>query len=286
MLLSRRSMVVSAAIAGCSGRFPGAPSRSSDAPTVLLRGSDTMVLLARRWAEAFTAQTRCVVQVSGGGSGTGLAALLNGTADLAMSSRPMHARERAALEARSGGAPSEHAVAIDAVAVYVCSRSALAAITLEQLAALYRGQLERWAPLDGRPDRVVLYGRESSSGTYAFFKERVLRAHDFAAEVQSLPGTASVIEAVGRDRASIGYAGLSTSDAVRRVAVGASVADACEPSAEHVRSGRYPLARPLFLYRTAASSQHARRFVEWVESEEGQRLVAREGFLPIERRSS
>ncbi|MBL8680866.1 MAG: phosphate ABC transporter substrate-binding protein [Myxococcales bacterium] len=285
MLINRRRALALAALASCSGRYPGGPTRSSNASSILLSGSDTMVLLARRWAEAFARETRCVVQVSGGGSGTGIAALLNGTADLAMSSRPMHERERRALAAR-GRTAREHVVAVDAVAVYACADARLSTITLAQLAALYRGQLERWTTLDGRSNRVVLYGRESSSGTYAFFKERVLAGRDFAPEIQSLPGTASVIDAVARDQTSLGYAGLSTSRHVRRIAVGATLTDACEPQSEHVASGRYPLARPLFLYPTASAPERVQQFVAWVQSDAGQRLAEQEGFLRAIARSA
>ncbi len=285
MRVPRRAVVTVAALAACSGRYSGSRSRRDGArASLLVRGSDTMVLLARRWAEAFAASNRCDVEVAGGGSGTGIAALLNGTADLAMSSRRMHERERRALEAQSR-ASSEHVVATDAVAVYAASGLTIAALSLAQLAAIYRGRATRWTPIDGRDERVIPYGRESSSGTYAFFKERVLDSLDFAAEVQSLPGTASVVEAVARDPRSLGYAGLASHIGVQRVPLSADGPAALAPTKANILSGAYPLSRPLYLYLAARPSAQASAFVRWVLTTEGQAIVEREGFCPLAERT-
>lgn len=281
MRVTRRAVVATTIVGACSGRYPGSRDRRAGGRvSIVLRGSDTMVLLGRRWAEAYARETQCDVEVAGGGSGTGIAALINATTDLAMSSRRIHTNERLAIEA-TGRALVERTVATDAVVVYVHRECRVSSMALTQLAAIYRGLSRRWEAFDGRPNAIVTYGRESSSGTYAFFKEKVLRSLDFAAEVQSLPGTASVIETVSDDPPSIGYAGLSAHSTARMLALHQSEHErAYEPTIEHVMNGEYPLSRPLFLYLASNASPQSRAFVEWVGSRAGQHWVEREGFCP------
>ncbi|HJL20193.1 MAG TPA: phosphate ABC transporter substrate-binding protein, partial [Sandaracinaceae bacterium LLY-WYZ-13_1] len=182
--------VSTAALAACSGSFGDARQRLS------IRGSDTMVILAQRWAEAYMAtHPETTVQVTGGGSGTGLAALINGTTDIANASRPIHDRERRYLRRNRGAEAHETPVALDAVAVYVHGDNPIESLTIEQLAGVFRGQIEDWSELGEEPGPIVLYSRENNSGTYAYFKEHVLDGLDFDASAQTLPGTAAVINA-------------------------------------------------------------------------------------------
>lgn len=264
-----------AALAACSGRY-GAGAQARGAEAVVVRGSDTMLALLQRWAERGGAR----VQVTGGGSGTGLRALADGTADIAAASRRIEPAERDAVRARGRGDAVEHVVALDAVALYVHPSNPVAALTLDDARALYRGRVDRWGALGGPDVPVVLYGRESSSGTYAFFKERVLRHDDYAAEVQSLPGTSSVLQAVARDRGAVGYAGLGNARGVRAVPLRADAsAAAASPDVTSVREGRYPLARPLYLYTAGAPRASAARWIAWVLSPAGQREAAAAGFV-------
>jgi hypothetical protein len=181
-----------------------------------VKGSDTMVILAQHWAEGFMASHEGVqVQVTGGGSGTGIAALLGGTADIASASRPMNDRERATLSRERHAEARESRVALDALAVYVHDQNPVTSLTMEQLASIYRGQVTRWSEVGG-PDRpIVLYSRENNSGTYTYFKEHVLGNQDFALTAQTLPGTAAVINAVSRDPNGIGYGGIGYAEGVR-----------------------------------------------------------------------
>lgn len=267
--------------AACSARYGRAPEESARGAVVVVRGSDTMLALLQRWAERGSrALGGLRVQVTGGGSGTGLRALADGTADIAAASRSIEPDERRAVAARGHGDAVEHTVALDAVALYVHPGNRTPSLSLAQARALYTGRVGRWSALGGPDLPVVLYGRESSSGTYAFFKERVLAHDDYAPEAQSLPGTAAVLQAVARDPGAVGYAGLGESRHVRALPLRDAHDEAVTPNLEAVRAGRYPLVRPLFLYTAGAPSPDAARWIAWALSPAGQAEASAAGFVP------
>lgn len=251
----------------------------SDAVRIVVRGSDTMVTLAQRWAEVYGDAHGIVVEVSGGGSGTGIAALANGTADVATASRRMTEEERAHIE-RDRGPLEERVVAIDAVVIYVNEDNPLGAVSLAEVAAIYRGRTTRWGELGGDDEPIAAYSRENSSGTYAFFKEHVLGWHDLAPHVQCLPGTAAVVRAVASDRHAMGYGGLATASGVRILPLRLADDTLSQPTREAVRAGAYPLARPLYVYVLAAAPDAVRWFVDWTTSSDAQGLTERAGFFP------
>jgi phosphate transport system substrate-binding protein len=276
------------ALCACSGRVGPRGRGEGRAATIGVRGSDTMLALVERWAERYMDENPGVsVEVSGGGSGTGIAALVHGTVDVACASRPLAVSERAALRARRGADARETPVALDAVAVYVHAQNPVRALDLTQLARIYRGEHRRWSELGGADLPIVLYGRENSSGTYAFFKERVLGRLDFALETQSLPGTAAVLHAVGRDPKGIGYAGLGHGPGVAPIALRARAGEESVSPERHAGGeARYPLSRPLLLITTASARPEVAAFVAWVRSPEGQRLVRTLGFHPLDEGSA
>lgn len=273
--LSLLALAALAGVAACSGDGRGAGR-------VSVRGSDTMVILAQRWAEGYMqAHPETTIQVTGGGSGTGLAALINGTTDIATASRTITDRERRSLQRNRDAEARGVPVAIDAVAVYVHEDNPIASLTLAQLAALFRGQVDDWAQVGGRPGRVVLYSRENSSGTYAYFKERVLSGRDFASEAQTLPGTAAVIHAVSRDRGGVGYGGIGFGEGVRAVPIVRDDGRAVVASAESALDGSYPLSRPLLVYTVGEPRGTAADFIAWARSPSGQALVEAAGYYPL-----
>jgi len=243
-----------------------------------IKGSDTMVVLVQHWAERYM-QTHPgqTIEVSGGGSGTGIAALLNGTTDLAAASRPLSDRERQRL----GPDAQEIPVALDALAVYVHRNNSVRSLTIEQLAEIYRGRVTHWSAVGGPNRPIALYSRENNSGTYAYFKEHVLRGGDFAPATQTLPGTAAVINAVSQDPNGIGYGGIGYASGVREVAIVGENGEPVAPTMDNATGGRYPLARYLFLVTRDTPDGVAREFLEWVRSREGQRLVQEVGFYPL-----
>ena len=241
-----------------------------------------MLTLAQQWAEQFTRTHADVsVQVSGGGSGTGLAALVNGTADLVTSSREINAHELREARARAQGDVIEHVVATDALSVYVNARNSVRRISAAQLSNVYRGRIVNWRALGGRDAPIVLYGRESSSGTYAYFKEHVLHDLDFAPETQTLAGAAAVMRSVHLDENAIGYGGIATADGVAALALENAQGEYIAPTLESVTTGRYPLSRSLFMYTLGEPSQSSAMFLSWATSPAGQRLVQSAGYYPL-----
>jgi len=241
-----------------------------------------MVLLAQRWAEKFMDRNPEIsVQVSGGGSGTGLTALIDGTTDIATASRSIAPKESERIVATYGGEPHETPVAIDAVALYVHRDNPVPALGLPQTKEVFRGRVLDWSALGVPLGHIVLYSRENNSGTYTFFKETVLENEDFAAEAQTLPGTAAVINAVSRDLAAIGYGGIGFASGARIVPIALEDGTAISPNAETARNGTYPLARPLFLYTAGPIDETAQRYVDFALSAEGQTLVEDLGYFPL-----
>lgn len=255
------------------------PSTSS---TLTIKGSDTMVILAQNWAQAFMdANPGSVLQVSGGGSGTGLAALINGTADLANASRPMKDKEKKQLKERRGADAREFKVALDALAIYVSADNEIESLTIPQLKKIFRGQTTNWKDVGGDDRAILLYSRENNSGTYAYFKEHVLDNEDFAPTAQTLPGTAAVINAVSKDVGGIGYGGIGYSEGVRTLNVAAAGQEPVEPSMANATSGKYPLSRFLNVYSVGEPSGVAKEYLEFILSKQGQEVVEGVGYYPL-----
>ncbi len=258
-----------------------APALAS-AGTVTVKGSDTMVILAQRWAEAYMKQTPgAKVQVTGGGSGTGIAALQNGTTDIADASRAMKDAEKAKIRDRFNVLPAETAVAKDGVAFYVNESNPVQQLTVEQLKKIYTGDLENWKDVGGKDAPIVLYSRENSSGTYVFVKEMVLGNEDYAARAQTLPGTAAVVNAVAKEANGIGYGGAAYAKGVKEVKVVGKDGQAYAPKKEEVMSGKYPLSRPLFMYTRGKPQGDAKAFIEYCLSPAGQAVVGQVGYFPV-----
>jgi len=290
------SILLSIALAACSGRHErrneaagdstdttteGA-SPTQESATLTIKGSDTMVILAQRWAEAFmAANPGTTLQVSGGGSGTGIAALINGTVELANASRPMKDREKAQIQERRHGEAHEIPVALDALAVYVHDDNPVHSLTIPQLKQIFRGEVTNWNQVGGGDAPIVLYGRENNSGTYAYFKEHVLDELDFAQETQTLPGTAAVINAVSHDVGGVGYGGIAYAEGVHTVSVAAEGAQPVEPNMQNAIDRSYPLSRFLYVYSVGAPTGLAQRYVEFMLSAPGQALVENVGYYPL-----
>ena len=250
--------------------------------TITVKGSDTMVVMAQRWAEAYmTKNPGTSIQVTGGGSGTGISALINGTTDICNSSRPMKSGERAKLQERYATLGVEIKSAKDGLSVYVHESSKVKEISMEQLRNVYTGKITNWKELGGQDAKIIVYGRENNSGTYAFFKDNVLGGKDFAANVQSMPGTASVVNAVSKDPNGIGYGGMAYAKGIHLVAIKKNAASpAVAPTEETVKNGTYPLSRFLYLYTTKRPSGAVKEFIDWILSPEGQAIATQVGYFP------
>jgi phosphate transport system substrate-binding protein len=249
---------------------------------VTVKGSDTMVILAQRWAEEYMKQNPGKkVQVTGGGSGVGIAALINGTTDVANSSRSIKPDETSKVRDRFNVLPTETTVAKDGVTIYVNEESSVQQLTLEQLRGIFTGDITNWKDVGGPDAKIILYSRENSSGTYAFFKENVLKGDDYASSAQTLPGTAAVVNAVAKERNGIGYGGAAYAKGVREVKVVGKDGQGYLASAENVKSGKYPLSRGLFMYTRGKPAAEAAAFIAYCLSPAGQDLATKVGYFPV-----
>jgi phosphate transport system substrate-binding protein len=250
---------------------------------VTVKGSDTMVIMMQRWAESYMNEQRGqIIQVTGGGSGTGIAALINGTTDVCMSSRPMKEDEKRKLRDRYQTLGVEIPVAKDGLSIYLHEQNPVPALTLTQLRGIYTGATTNWKELGGRDAPITLYSRENNSGTYVYFKDHVLLGRDYSARCQTLPGTAAVVNAVARDPNGIGYGGAAYGKGVKECAIKKDERSAAVmPTAETVRDGSYPVTRYLYLYTRTRPAGAVKQFIDWVLTPEGQALASRVGYYPV-----
>ena len=248
-----------------------------------VKGSDTMVILAQRWAERYmTAHGDVSIQVTGGGSGTGISALINGTTDICNSSRPMKPSERDKLKQRFGTRGIEIKCAQDGLSIYVHESNTVKDLTLNQIKHIYTGKISNWKDVGGSNERIVLYSRENNSGTYVYFKDNVLEGEDFAAAAQNLPGTASVVNAVARDKNGVGYGGAAYGKGIREMKIKTDAdSPAYAPTEENIQSGNYPIVRYLFMYVKNRPSGVMKEYVDWILGDDGQKVVVEVGYFPI-----
>jgi phosphate transport system substrate-binding protein len=275
-------LVLALGIWGCGG----GSNVGTAVKSVTVKGSDTMVILGQRWAETYMKEhPEQRIQVTGGGSGTGIAALINGGTDICEASRPMKDKEKEMVKSRHGKDAKEIPVALDGIAIYVHQSSQISSLTQAQLRAIYTGKITNWRDVGGKDQRIVTYSRENNSGTYVFFKEHVLNNEDFAREVQTLPGTAAVVNAVSKDPASLGYGGVAYASGIKEVPIRRDESsDAIKPSLETVQSGQYPLSRQLFFYTIGEPTGETKAFIDWVLSLEGQKICEAVGYYPLVRK--
>jgi phosphate transport system substrate-binding protein len=250
--------------------------------TIGVRGSDTMVILNQRWAERFmAAHPEITLQITGGGSGTGISALINGTVDIAASSRDIRERERQLIRERFSREVIEIPVARDGVAMYVHQSNPLPSLTTEQIKAIYTGKITHWHEVGGHDRRIIVYSRENNSGTYIFFRDNVLDGADFTPYAMTLPGTGAVVNAVSHDPNGIGFGGAAYGRRIRELGVAQPGHEPVLPTSENIAEGRYPLSRPLYFYVTREPTGAVRRFIDWVRGPEGQQVINDVGYYPL-----
>ncbi|HUI55743.1 MAG TPA: phosphate ABC transporter substrate-binding protein [Bryobacteraceae bacterium] len=254
-------------------------------------GSDTMVNLAQAWAEEYAKVEPAVsVEVSGGGSGTGIAALVSGTVDIANCSRRFEPEEIQQAKKNTGKDPREFMVGFDALAVYVHKANPLNEITLDQLAEIYGegGKITRWSQLGVKmangSDEIIRVSRQSNSGTYFYFREAILgKGRDFKLGSRDMQGSKDVVELVTNTPSAIGYSGMgyNTPD-VKQLRVAKKAGDpAVAPTVENTLNHTYPIARPLFMYTLGEPTGAVKKYLDWVHSEEGQKIVLQSGYVPL-----
>jgi len=249
---------------------------------ITIKGSDTLVRLGQRWAEEYMKlNSGIVIQVSGGGSGTGIAALINGATDICEASRDMKAKEYKLAEEK-GIKPYRISVALDGISVYLNEENPVTNLNFAQLKGIYTGSITNWKEVGGKDARIILYGRENNSGTYAFFKEEVLNKEDYSDYTQTLPGTAAVVNAVSKDKNGIGYGGIAWAKGVKFAAVAKDEKGKyILPSLESVSDGSYPISRDLYWFFNGKPTGEMKKLVNWALSEEGQKVAEAIDYIPL-----
>ena len=281
------SLICSTAACNSDQSTPGDDAPEA-AQTIENKGSDTLVNLALAWAETYMqAHPEVRISVTGGGSGTGIAAMINGTVDIANASRAMKPEEIAAAQA-NGIEPIEHVVAGDAIAIVVHPSNPVNTLTLQQVSNIYTGQITNWSQVGGDDRPIVLLSRESNSGTYVYFLENVIRLGNkdsdllFSPDTLLMPSSEGISSEVRQNPNTIGYDGLGyvTPDqkvlGVARDAGGPYIM----PSVESVNDGSYPISRPLYMYTAGELTGDGKTYLDWILSE-GQAIVPELGFVPL-----
>ena len=254
------------------------------AGNITVKGSDTLVILAQKWAEVYMGQhADTKIQVSGGGSGTGFAALQSQTTDLCDASRKAKAAEIANCIKAFGARPTEYKVALDGLSVYVNPENPLKELTVAQVGDIFTGKILNWKEVGGPDAPITVYSRENSSGTYEFFKEHVLKGKDFAASAQTMPGTAAIVQAVVKDKNGIGYGGAAYGGSSKLLAIKKTDASpAIAPNEETVMNGTYPIWRHLYIYVNPAQDKgDIAAYLNWIRSDDGQKYVKDIGYYPL-----
>lgn len=282
-------------VSGCGpgGPGPGTPGAPGHPIEIRVKGSDTMIQLATAWAEAYRAvKPNVFVSASGGGSGTGFAALQNNNTDICIASRELKTDEGHRVNAATGKDAKEIVVAYDTLAVYAHPSNPTEALSVEELREVWAegGAITQWEQLNPAfKGRIVLFGRQNSSGTYDYFREHICgktaeqKQREFRGGISEMNGSAEVVENVARTPAGLGYSGMGyKTPAVKWLKISNQKgAPAVEPGVEAARSGKYPISRKLYMYTAGEPQGEVKAFIDWVLSPAGQSLVAKEGFVPL-----
>lgn len=248
---------------------------------ITVKGSDTMVILAQKWAELYMKNNpTSTIQVTGGGSGIGITALINGTTDICNSSRPMKQTEIEKLKARYNTLGVQIPCAKDGITIFLNEKNKVQELTLNQLRDIYQGKIKNWKDVGGNDAPITIYGRENSSGTYVYFHDEVVKG-DYATNVQSLPGTAAVVNAVKKDINGIGYGGAAYAVGIKHAKVKKdSKSTAFLPTFETIGKGEYPITRYLYIYLRNKPTGEIKKYIDWILSSEGQLVVQEVGYFP------
>jgi phosphate transport system substrate-binding protein len=259
--------------------------------TIQIKGSDTVVNLVQAWVEAFRDVDPSIkIEVSGGGSGVGIAALERGAIDIATASRNIKPKEAETVLENTGKEPVEHIIAFDGLALYVNKNNPIDSITISDLARIYGddNKVTHWSDLGitipkVKSDKIIRISRQSSSGTYDFFREKVLHKKDFSLGSCDMNGSKEVVELVGITKTAIGYSGMGyATHQIKMLKLIKKTGDtAYAPTVENTINKKYPLARSLQMYTLGKPEGSIKKFIDWVLSEEGQELVAENGFVPV-----
>ena len=241
-----------------------------------------MIILSKKWAELYMKKNpEIIVQVNGGGSSIGITALINGTADIANSSRLISSEELEKIKSKYTKNTVQIACAKDGLSIFLNKTNPVEELSIEQLGAIFSGKITNWKQVGGLDAKIQLYGRESNSGTYEFFNEHVVKT-DFALTCKTLSGTAAIVNAVKKDKFGIGYGGIAYADGVKDCKVKKNAkSKGVLPTATTIKNKTYPITRYLFMYLKSNPTGETKKFIDWILSPEGQTAVVEVGYYPV-----
>lgn len=247
-----------------------------------IKGSDTVLPLSQKWAENFMNKNKANIVVTGGGSGVGFSSLMQNTTDIAQASRKIKFTERQKLKELNKNV-TEVVVAYDALAVVINPKNKVDKLTREQLEGIFTGKITNWKEVGGADLKIVPYSRETSSGTYEFFKESVLKNKNYVNGIMSMPATGAIVQSISQTPGAIGYVGLAyINKDTKPVKVSYDKGKTyITPSVENSKNKTYPIVRPLFYYYEAKAAKTVKPFIDYVLSAEGQKVVAEVGFIQV-----
>ncbi len=248
-----------------------------------IKGSDTVLPLSQKEAENYMKKNPgSSISVTGGGSGVGLSAIMSGTTDIAQSSRSMKMDEKLKMQ-DAGKAFKEVIIAYDALAVIVHPSNKLSQLTREQLEGIFTGKINNWKDVGGADLKIIVYSRETSSGTYEFFREHVLNKKNFGSTALLMPATGAIVQSISQTPGAIGYVGLAYIEKnVKAIKVSYDKGKTyVTPSVENAKNKSYPVTRPLFYYYLIASEKTLAPYINYILSDEGQKTVLSEGYVPL-----
>jgi len=253
---------------------------AAEAESIMIKGSDTVLPLSQAEAEEFMyANTNADVTVIGGGSGVGIAALIDGEVDIAMASRSIKDSEMENAQA-NGINPVQHVIAWDGIAVVVNPENPVKELTFEQLKSIYDGSVSNWADVGGEDLTITVITRDSSSGTYGYFQEEVLLDEEYRQDALVQPATGAIVQEVGQNTGAIGYIGYAYLDETTTALALDAGEGSVEATPENIMAGNYPLARPLYYYTDGEATGLAEEFLNYVMSSTGQDIVSDVGYFP------
>jgi phosphate transport system substrate-binding protein len=255
---------------------------TSQAQKIVIKGSDTVLPLAQKEAETYMKKNSGKsITVIGGGSGVGLAALTDNSTDIAMASRKIKMDERMKMQ-DAGRAFKEVIIANDALSVIVNPSNKVSKLTREQLEGIFTGKIKNWKEVGGDDMLIVVYSRETSSGTYEFFKEHVMNRKNYASSVLNMPATGAIIQSVSQTKGAIGYVGLAyVTKEVKDLAVSYDGKNYVNASVENAKNKSYPVVRPLYYYYPTSKESIVKPFIDYVLSPEGQKIVDEVGYISL-----
>lgn len=256
---------------------------SQNVVNLKIKGSDTVLPLSQKEAETFMKKNKTAkITVTGGGSGVGIAAFVDGSTDIAMSSRKMKMSEKMKLQ-DAGKAYKEVIIANDALSVIVNPANKVSQLTREQIEGIFTGKITNWKEVGGNDEKIVAYSRESSSGTYEFFKEHVLNSKNYGTAILMMPATGAMVQSVSQTKGAIGYIGFAYMEKnVKALKISYDKGKTfIEPTVANAKNKSYPVVRPLYYYYLTKDANKVKTFIDFILSEEGQKVVNEVGYISL-----